>query len=168
MESGKHPGLRAAPAPNKSHKNARGRHRFSSDNQPPKAKRGRPPGSVNKFTRDIREAVMEAAECLGRDGKGEAGLVGFLMWLAREDPKSFAMLMRAGMPAEIRATMTLKPMLTREEALAEMRARGLRTDWIENLYKADDELGPDPEPHPYDHPVIDLQPEPPAESAERA
>ena len=75
------------------------------------------------------------------------------------------MLLRAGMPAEVRATMTLKPVLTRDEALAEMRARGLLTEWIENLYKLDDELGPDLEPSPYDHDLIDLQPERPAESA---
>jgi hypothetical protein len=78
------------------------------------------------------------------------------------------MLLRAGMPAEIRATMTLKPMLTRDEALAEMRARGLRTEWIENLTKVDDELGPDDEPNPYDHDVIDLKPELPATGVERA
>jgi hypothetical protein len=76
------------------------------------------------------------------------------------------MLLRAGMPAEIRATMTLKPMLTRDEALAEMRARGLRTEWLDHLLRVDDELGPDDEPNPYDHPVIDLKPEPPTESAE--
>jgi ParB-like nuclease domain len=155
-------------APNKSHKNAPGRHRFSTDNQPPRAKRGRPRGSQNKYSRDLREAVMEAAEHLGRDGKGEGGLVGYLMWLGRKDPKSYAMLLRAGMPAEIRATMTLKPVLTLDEAFAEMRARGLPTEFIENLTKIDDELGPDDEPDPYDHEVIDLQPEPPAECAERA
>jgi hypothetical protein len=152
-------------APNKSHKNAPGRHRFGSDNQPPKSKRGRPPGSPNKFGRDLREDLMEATERLGRDGEGEGGRVGYLMWLGLTEPKSMAMLLRAGMPGEIRATMTLKPVLTRDEALAEMRARGLPTEWIEHLLRVDDELGPDDEPNPYDHPVIDLKPEPPAESA---
>jgi hypothetical protein len=47
-----------------------------------------------------------------------------------------------------------------------MRARGLPTEWIENLHKVDDELGPDDEPNPYDHEVIDLKPEPPAAGAE--
>jgi hypothetical protein len=120
---------------------------------------------VNKYSRDLREVLLEATERLGRDGKGEGGAVGYFMWLGREDPKSYAMLLRAGMPAEVRATMTLKPALTRDEALAEMRARGLLTEWIENLYKLDDELGPDLEPSPYDHDLIDLQPERPAESA---
>jgi hypothetical protein len=70
------------------------------------------------------------------------------------------MLHRAGMPAEVRATIALKPMLTLDEALAEMRARGLPTEFIENLTKVDDELGPDDEPNPYDHNVIDLEPDP--------
>ena len=153
-------------APNKSHKNAPGRHRFSSDNQPPKSKRGRPKGSPNKFGRNLREDLMEATERLGRDGEGEGGAVGYFMWLGRAEPKSYAMLLRAGMPAEIRATMTVKPVLTRDEAFAEMRARGLRTVWIEHLLKVDDELGPDDEPNPYDHCVIDLKPEPPTESGE--
>jgi hypothetical protein len=153
-------------APTKSHKNAPGRHRFSHDNQPPKSKRGRPKGSPNKLSRDLREDIMEATERVGRDGEGEGGVVGYLMWLARKEPKSHAMLLRGTMTAEIRATMTLKPVLTRDEALAEMRARGLRTEWLEHLTKVDDELGPDDDPNPYDHEVIDLKPEPPAEGAE--
>ena len=153
-------------APNKSHKHAPGRHRFTSDNQPPKSKRGRPKGSMNKFSRDLREDILEATERVGRDGKGKDGAVGYLMWLARAEPKSCAMLLRGMMPAEIRATMTLKPLLTLDEALAEMRARGLRPELIENLLKVDDELGPDDEPNPYDHEVIDLKPEPAVEGAE--
>jgi hypothetical protein len=152
-------------APNRSHKNAPGRHRFSSDNQPPKAKRGRPKGSTNRYSRDLQEDLWEALERVGRDGKGEGGRVGYLMWLAREEPKSCTLLLRGTQPAQIRATMTLKPELTLDEALAEMRARGLRPELIENLLKVDDELGPDDEPNPYDHEVIDLKPEPPAGGA---
>jgi hypothetical protein len=150
-------------APNKSHPNAPGRHRFSSENQPPKSKRGRPKGSLNRFSRNLQEALLEAAQRLGRDGKGEGGLIGYLMWLARKDPKSYAMLLRALMPAEVKATLTVKPLLTPEEAVAEMRARGLPTELIEHLTKVDGELGPDDEPNPYEGNVIDLKPEPGAE-----
>jgi hypothetical protein len=152
-------------APNRSHKNAPGGHRFSSDNQPPKSKRGRPKGSTNRYSRDLQEDLWEALERVGRDGEGEGGRVGYLMWLAREEPKSCTLLLRGTQPAQIRATMTLKPMLTLDEALAEMRARGLPPELIENLLKVDDELGPDDEPNPYDHEVIDLKPEPAAGGA---
>jgi hypothetical protein len=162
---GKPSRLTRGSAPNRSHKNAPRRHRFSSDNQPPKSKRGRPKGSTNKYSRDLREDLSEAIERVGRDGKGKDGRVGYLMWLAREEPKSCTILLRGIMPAEIRATMTLKPLLTRDEALAEMRARGLRPELIEHLLKVDDELGPDDEPNPYDHEVIDLEPEPAAGGA---
>jgi hypothetical protein len=74
-------------APNRSHKNAPGGHRFSSDNQPPKSKRGRPKGSTNRYSRDLQEDLWEALERVGRDGEGEGGRVGYLMWLAREEPK---------------------------------------------------------------------------------
>jgi hypothetical protein len=73
-------------APNRSHKNAPGGHRFSSDNQPPKSKRGRPKGSTNRYSRDLQEDLWEALERVGRDGEGEGGRVGYLMWL-REEPK---------------------------------------------------------------------------------
>ena len=168
---GKIPRLTRGSAPNKSHKNAPGRHRFSSDNQP--AKRGRPKGSLNMLGLNLRQIIMEAGENVGnvgidKDGNrinGEGGMLGYVEWLARNEPRTYGVLLRANVPAEIRATMTLKRMLTRDEALAEMRARGLQTEWIENLYKVDDELGPDDEPNPYDHEVIDLKPEPAAGGA---
>jgi hypothetical protein len=97
---------------------------------------------------------------------GEGGMLGYMEWLARNEPKTYGILLRANMPAEIRATVTLAPMLTWEEACAEMRARGLPTEWIEKLTTLDDQLGPDPEPNPYDHEVIDLKPEPPSAGAE--
>jgi hypothetical protein len=76
------------------------------------------------------------------------------------------MLLRGTMTTELRATVTLKPVLTREEAFAEMRARGLPTEWIENMDKIDEELGPDDEPNPYDHNVIDLKANPPEAGAD--
>jgi hypothetical protein len=173
-EVGKISRLTRGSAPNRSHKNAPGRHRFSSNDQPPKSKRGRPKGSVNTLGLNLRQIIMEAGENVGnvgidKDGNrinGEGGMLGYMEWLARNEPRTYGVLLRANIPAEIRATMTLKPMLTRDEAFAEMRARGLSTEWIEHLTKVDDELGPDDDPNPYDHEVIDLKPEPPATSAE--
>jgi hypothetical protein len=88
---GKPSRLTRGSAPNRSHKNAPGRHRFSSDNQPPKSKRGRPKGSMNRFSRDLR------VERVGRDGKGKDGRVGYLMWLSRAEPKSYTILIRGNL-----------------------------------------------------------------------
>src|SRR5690348_763852 len=51
---------------------------------------GRKPGVPNKFTRDVKEAVLNAFQQLG----GEAWLVK----LGRRDPKSFAALLAKTMP----------------------------------------------------------------------
>jgi len=39
---------------------------------------GRTVGAANKLTRDIKEAILEAGDCVGYDGKGRGGLKGFL------------------------------------------------------------------------------------------
>jgi hypothetical protein len=155
-------------APTKSHKNAPGRHRFTSDNQPVKSKRGRPKGSVNTLSLSLRQMIIQAGEnvgdvCIDKDGNranGEGGMLGFLEWLARNEPRTYGILLRGVMPAEIKATMTLMPTLSQEEACAEMRARGLPMVLIDYLHKPDEELGPDDEPNPYDSNVIDIKPEP--------
>lgn len=47
------------------------------------------------MTRAVREAVIEAAEQIGFDGKGKDGLVGYLMRMAYKRPDNFdTMLMR--------------------------------------------------------------------------
>ncbi len=48
---------------------------FSKTNQP--KKRGRPPGVQNLFTREIKEAAVNAATRYGVDGTGLGGLEGF-------------------------------------------------------------------------------------------
>jgi hypothetical protein len=63
-----------------SHKNAPGRHRFGSDSQP--SRRGRPKGAMNKYSRNLREDILEATERVGRDGKGEYGERAQGRWLA--------------------------------------------------------------------------------------
>jgi hypothetical protein len=48
--------------------------RFSAHNQP--KGRGRPKGAQNIITREIREAVLIAAQQLGEDDKGKDALIG--------------------------------------------------------------------------------------------
>ena len=51
-------------------------HRFSRANQP-KKNMGRPLGALNLFTREIKEAAVNAATRYGADGHGLGGLEGF-------------------------------------------------------------------------------------------
>lgn len=49
--------------------------------------KGRPPGP-NKFTHQLKEAILEAAQTLGEDGKGKNGLLGFLIKEAKKPDNS--------------------------------------------------------------------------------
>lgn len=62
---------------------------------------GRKPGSVNKTTKALREAILEAAERSGRDRQGKGGLVGYLKRVADEDTKSFSILLGKVLPLQV-------------------------------------------------------------------
>jgi hypothetical protein len=71
---------------------------------------GRRPGSQNKLTRLLREAVIEAAENVGKveittNGKNKAtrkgGLVGYLETLAIHQPKTFGTLLAKIIPLQV-------------------------------------------------------------------
>jgi hypothetical protein len=62
---------------------------------------GRKKGTPNVVTKDLKIAIIEAAERLGSDGKGKDGLVGYLMALAAVDPRTFGALLRALLPLQI-------------------------------------------------------------------
>jgi hypothetical protein len=55
----------------------------------------------NYYTRQVKEAILEAANQLGEDGEGYDGLVGYMRFLGRSEPKTFAMLLRAVMPTQV-------------------------------------------------------------------
>lgn len=62
---------------------------------------GRPKGAPNKTTRVLKEAVVQAAEAVGADGKGKQGLVGYLTHLARTEPRAFSSLLAKAMPIQL-------------------------------------------------------------------
>lgn len=61
-------------------------------------------GQHNKITRDLKEGIVTAAIQVGEDGKGKGGLVGYLRFLARKQPKAFSQLLGRVLPLQISAT----------------------------------------------------------------
>jgi hypothetical protein len=62
---------------------------------------GRKPGTPNKLTKELKDAVIQAAERVGSDEKGKDGLIGYLMRVGRNDTKAFGSLLRAVLPLRI-------------------------------------------------------------------
>lgn len=65
--------------------------------RPPNAGKGRPKGSPNKITADLKRAILEAAEAAG----GEGGTAGYLTRQAEENPASFMTLLGKVLPTTI-------------------------------------------------------------------
>lgn len=85
---------------------------------------GRPKGVKNKFGVRLKEAILEAAERSGRDGKGKDGAVGYLVWLSRSEPAVFGRMLEKVMPLQVEVkdkTDKLTPM----EAVERLKERGL-------------------------------------------
>jgi hypothetical protein len=61
---------------------------------------GRPPGSLNKTTTKLREAILGAFEAAG----GEEGSVGYLKRLAIENSSAFASLLGRVLPTTLQAS----------------------------------------------------------------
>jgi hypothetical protein len=89
---------------------------------------GRKKGVSNLLTREMKEAIINAAIRLGADGNGKDGLEGYLMMLGREEKKTFGMLLRAVLPMQVNASVTTSVNVkykTLEEAKEEARRLGL-------------------------------------------
>ena len=69
--------------------------------KPPAAGMGRRKGSRNKVTGLLKTAILEAAANAGSDGKGEGGLVGYCRFLARNEPRAFALLLGKVLPLQV-------------------------------------------------------------------
>lgn len=67
----------------------------------PNRGRGRPPGTPNKTTAALKDAILKAAELTGRDGKGKDGLTGYLRRVAAEDVKAFSGLLGKVLPMTV-------------------------------------------------------------------
>jgi len=70
---------------------------------------GRRKGTANAFSRDYRQAIIEAAYRIGHDGNGKNGLVGYLMWVAVFHPRAFSLLLGQVVPLEALDRNRLQP-----------------------------------------------------------
>lgn len=64
--------------------------------KPPAAGRGRKKGELNKTTRALKDAIMNAFETIG----GES----YLVMVAREDPRTFCTLLGKVLPMQVEGT----------------------------------------------------------------
>jgi hypothetical protein len=62
---------------------------------------GRQKGTPNKITGTLREAVLKAAATVGQDGEGKGGLKGYLVNIAKKDPKTYAALLGRVIPLQV-------------------------------------------------------------------
>lgn len=72
-----------------------------SKRKPPAAGKGRPKGALNKTTSALKEAILQAAQAVGHDGKGKGGLQGYLQRVAQEDVKAFSSLLGKVLPLQV-------------------------------------------------------------------
>ncbi len=94
---------------------------------------GRKQGTPNVMTKELKLAVIEAAHRLGSDLKGKDGVIGYLTRLAKNDIKTFVMLLNAVLPVQIKKEARNRRYYYNEEPVRyptvaeireEMRARG--------------------------------------------
>ena len=64
---------------------------------------GRPKGAVNKITRQLKDAILEAGERAGND-VGEDGMISYLHHQARENPHTFMSLVGKVLPMTVAGT----------------------------------------------------------------
>jgi len=88
---------------------------------------GRTKGKPNKVTTLLKDAIILAAEAVGEDRKGKDGLVGYLKYLAKREPKAYASLLSRVLPYHITGNLNHQHEVfqKKEEVIDALRARGI-------------------------------------------
>lgn len=90
---------------------------------------GRQKGTQNKITRELKEAIITAAEMVGQDGRGKDGLVGYLARIALRNEEVFGRLLVKLLPMQITGDkggpVQLAVSYSKEELAEKLRERGL-------------------------------------------
>lgn len=88
-------------------------------------------GGPHRTTEVLKDAIIYAAQSIGEDGQGLNGLVGFLRKVAREEPRTYAMLLAKIIPLQVQTTKTTEVTYRSiDEVKAELEARGIPVDRI--------------------------------------
>jgi hypothetical protein len=72
---------------------------YGPDNPPPGL--GRPKGSINKITADLKAGIMDGAAAYGFDGAGLGGVEGYLAMCAAKYPKHYMVLLGKLLPLQV-------------------------------------------------------------------
>lgn len=62
---------------------------------------GRKAAEPNKLPTTLKECILRAGEILGEDGKGKNGLTGWIIQLAINEPRTYAMLLGRVLPYQV-------------------------------------------------------------------
>jgi hypothetical protein len=99
---------------------------------------GRQAGVRNRTTRLLKECVLLAAELEGSDGEGKDGLIGFLRRIAKDDLRTFAMLLGRVLPLQVETRTDidehdLVAYKTVEEVRRELEESGITPEMLRAL-----------------------------------
>jgi hypothetical protein len=86
---------------------------------------GRKKGVRNRTTTILKDAILQAATLVGQDGRGKAGLVGYLKMLAVKEHAVYARLLEKVLPMQLHVEDKTVPQYTAEQAVARLRERRL-------------------------------------------
>lgn len=118
-------------APRKANKRTTKPHTFKVGKDAKRNTAGRPRGSQNKISVEVKEAVVNAAMNIGYDGKGEGGLIGYLEKMAKIEPRSFMSLLGRCVPVNLVMKGTIQhEILTPEQLIAQLKERGVPVERI--------------------------------------
>lgn len=117
---------------------------------------GRKPGTPNRTTRILKEAIILAAEQVGEDKSGKGQLVGYLKRIAKYHPSEFCVLLGKVLPMQITGDNggPVKVTFSRDEAQDFLQQKGIM---VEGIFDQPVELLPPPRPKPEDAKVINAK-----------